>query len=188
MQTESSTHTIVVKESLCEDDDDEFESTSSHNYANQTHQFEQTVVFKADEDETSSYNRKGSVMPEAYEEMIQKLEKDIRQHIAFENQMRIHIENLTGKTEEHESIMNQQELIYSEEVASLKREKRRLDDLLTIREDEIMTFKKANAEMSKCQESMKEDFNLQLQKIESKYDKQLSRIREDFLKSSHHHG
>ncbi len=35
--------------------------------------------------------------------MIQKLEKDIRQHIALENQMRIHIENQANKIEECEN-------------------------------------------------------------------------------------
>ena len=34
--------------------------------------------------------------------MITKLESDIRAHIALENQMRIHIENLTNKMEEDE--------------------------------------------------------------------------------------
>lgn len=79
-------------------------------------------------------------MPALYEEMIQKLEKDIRQHIAFENQMRIHIENLTNKAEDHESEVESLRAAFDQDVASLKREKRRLDDLLTIREDEIMAL------------------------------------------------
>ncbi len=65
------------------------------------------------------------------------MEKDIRQHIAFENQLRIHIENLSGKGEEMEAERARERLGYEEEVAALKREKRRLDDLLTIREDEL---------------------------------------------------
>ncbi len=72
-----------------------------------------------------------------YEEMIQKLEKDIRTHIAFENQMRIHIENLTHKSEVQEAEIEALKGQYEEEASQLKREKRRLDDLLTIREDEV---------------------------------------------------
>ena len=40
--------------------------------------------------------------PKVYEELIQKLEADIRMHIRIEQQMRIHIENLQNKVEELE--------------------------------------------------------------------------------------
>jgi hypothetical protein len=52
--SESSTHTIVVKESLCEYEEEESSMSQT------------------------------SKQP-VYEEMIQKLERDVRQHIAFEN-------------------------------------------------------------------------------------------------------
>lgn len=57
--------------------------------------------------------------------------------------MRIHIENLTNKTEDHESQVARLQSSYDEEVSVLKREKRRLDDLLTIREEEVSELKKA---------------------------------------------
>lgn len=65
--------------------------------------------------------------------------------------MRIHIENLTSKVEEHETQEEDLKAQYEDEISTLKREKRRLDDLMTIREAEIeslRTFKqKAEAEM-----------------------------------------
>jgi predicted nuclease with TOPRIM domain len=56
--------------------------------------------------------------------------------------MRIHIENLTGKAEELEAELGEKRESSEEEMASLKREKRRLDDLLTIREGEIERMEK----------------------------------------------
>ena len=65
------------------------------------------------------------------------MERDIRQHIAFENQLRIHIENMTTKQEEQDGVVVKLQVQQNEEVSAMKREKRRLDDLLTIRENEI---------------------------------------------------
>ena len=82
--TESSTHTIVVKETEEDEEEEDYES-------------ECTPV--------SQVRPSLENVPLQYEEAIQKLERDIRTHIAFENQMRIHIENLTGKQEEHDAAM-----------------------------------------------------------------------------------
>ncbi len=55
--------------------------------------------------------------------------------------MRIHIENLTNKTEDHENEMDELRSAFEEEISTLKREKRRLDDLMTIREQEIESLR-----------------------------------------------
>ena len=49
-----------------------------------------------------------------------------------------------------------------EEQAQFKREKRRLDDLLTIRENEIISIKKLI-------ESERAEFNERIEKLENKY-------------------
>ena len=85
-------------------------------------------------------NGKGAP-PKVYEELIQKLEGDIRMHIRIEQQMRIHIENLQNRIEELERNKDKQDKEYEDEVQEIKKEKRRLNDLLTLREDEIQRIK-----------------------------------------------
>lgn len=122
--TESSTHTIVVRET--EEDEEEEEE------------------FLDEESNSPSVQVRPSLenVPLLYEEAIQKLERDIRTHIAFENQMRIHIENLTGKQEEHDNAISVITQKFEDELSIIKREKRRLDDLLTIREDECTKLRR----------------------------------------------
>jgi len=72
--------------------------------------------------------------------------------------MRIHIENLTGKQEEQDSVIAKMRQSFEEEVSSMKREKRRLDDLLTIREEEISVMKRD-----------KEKFNAEIRAMEARY-------------------
>ena len=109
-----------------EDEDDEEEAC-----------MEAASLYPSERESLTEQTPSHSSVPRLYEEQIQKLEKDIRLHIACENQMRIHIENLTGKVEEQEADLASLRDTASEEKASMKREKRRLDDLLTIREGEI---------------------------------------------------
>ena len=42
--------------------------------------------------------------PMEYEEIIQKLEADIRKHIRIQNQLKLHIESLQSKADENEKI------------------------------------------------------------------------------------
>lgn len=65
------------------------------------------------------------------------MEADIRMHIRIEQQMRIHIENLQNKIEELERTKDQKDQEYQDELKDIKKEKRRLNDLLTLREEEI---------------------------------------------------
>ncbi len=48
-----------------------------------------------DESKSLSHATHHSNLPKLYEEMIQKYEKDIRNHISIENQMRVYIDTLT---------------------------------------------------------------------------------------------
>ena len=65
--------------------------------------------------------------------MIQKLEGDVRNHIRVEQQLKLHVESLTFKSEEAEK---ENERLQSD-IARLQREKTRMDDVLTLRENEI---------------------------------------------------
>lgn len=66
--------------------------------------------------------------------MLQKLEGDVRQHIRIEQQLKLHIESIQEKLEEDEKIMHEQQ----DERDRFAREKARMDEMLTIREREII--------------------------------------------------
>ena len=73
LHTESSTHTIVVKESLCEESS-EYPEEDEEDYGNEC--FESTVVVVGKD--TKTMVTEESERTTGYEEMLQKFEKDIR--------------------------------------------------------------------------------------------------------------
>ena len=115
--------------------------------------------------------------PRQYEEMITKLESDIRAHIALENQMRIHIENLSNKIEEDERDKVDKE----KELQEVKREKRRLDDLLTIRERELERMS-GSRDSLEIKEMEIEELEKRLKQQEKKYEKHIAKLTADLLK------
>lgn len=80
-------------------------------------------------------------LPRDYEELIEKYEKDIRDHFSVQHQMRIFIENFQNQIEEQQTIQSKKEAEFETQIQEVKREKRRLDDLLTIREAELDKYK-----------------------------------------------
>lgn len=44
--------------------------------------------------------------PNDYEEMVQKLEADVRQHIRVEQQLKLHIENIQEKSDEDAKVID----------------------------------------------------------------------------------
>ena len=58
-------------------------------------------------------------------------------HIRVEQQMKLHIETLQDKIDEMTKTQKEELCKFEEEVAEIKREKRRLGDLLTLREQEV---------------------------------------------------
>ncbi len=75
-----------------------------------------------------------------YEDIIQKYEKDIRNHISLENQMRVYIDNLTNQVESETRKNEKLQQEFDDQISEVKREKRRLDDLLTIKEKELENY------------------------------------------------
>lgn len=61
--------------------------------------------------------------PREYEEVIIKLEGDIRMHIRVEQQMRLHIENLQQRIEDLERENDRNIKGYKQEIKDLKVEK-----------------------------------------------------------------
>ena len=87
--------------------------------------------------------------PKEYEELIQKLEGDIRMHIRVEQQMRLHIENLQQKIEDIERESSHGVKKVRAEVLDLKEENRRLRD----REEQVK--RKESESKRKYYEKMK---------------------------------
>jgi len=77
------------------------------------------------------------------------LEGDIRTHIRIEQQMRLHIENVSQRVEDLEREKTKMEKETCEDMQEIKREKRRLNDLLTLREDELDRLKETDKGFTK---------------------------------------
>lgn len=58
--------------------------------------------------------------------------------------MRLHIENVQQRVEDLERAKSKHDLDFQDETAEIKREKRRLNDLLTLREEEIEKLKEGD--------------------------------------------
>ena len=69
--------------------------------------------------------------------MLQKLEADVRQHIRIEQQLKLHIESIQEKLEEDDKIIAD----FNSQKDRFKRERARMDEMLTIREEEIDKLK-----------------------------------------------
>lgn len=70
-----------------------------------------------------------------YEKMIQKLEKDVREHIKIQQQLKLHIETIQNKLEEQEKHKPSKKHV--EQIEQLKKENRRMDELITMKEEKI---------------------------------------------------
>ncbi len=77
------------------------------------------------------------------------MEGDIRTHIRIEQQMRLHIENVSQRVEDLEREKTKMEKETCEDMQEIKREKRRLNDLLTLREDELDRLKETDKGFTK---------------------------------------
>lgn len=75
--------------------------------------------------------------PKAYEEMIQKLESDVRAHIRVEQQMKIAMEGLQQKLEDKEREKKQAKAEYKQYINELKQDKKRYVQLLELRDKEV---------------------------------------------------
>lgn len=79
--------------------------------------------------------------PMEYEEIIQKLEADIRKHIRIQNQLKLHIESLQGKVDENEKEGMVKNKEFEDLVEGNKKLKQSLIDIDRRKEDEIKSLK-----------------------------------------------
>ena len=92
--------------------------------------------------------------PADYEQMLQKYEAEVRNHIKIEQQLKLHIECVQDKLEEQEKLLRaelkQREGEKSENALELNRYK----DLLSLREQEVESYKKLAKEHEKQIENL----------------------------------
>lgn len=86
--------------------------------------------------------------------------------------MRIHIENLTNKIEEEEKESSVKLVQYEQDIQEIKREKRRMDDLLTIRENELDKIK----DCIKEKDSRIVEMDKKIKQMEKKHEKDLQKL------------
>lgn len=72
--------------------------------------------------------------PKEYEEIIRKLESEVRNHIKIEQQMKIHIDTLVGKIEEIEKSYKDEMKAFQRKINELEVREKSLLDLVKERE------------------------------------------------------
>eukprot|EP00347_Sterkiella_histriomuscorum_P017742 403348170 len=100
--------------------------------------------------------------PKAYEEIIQKLENDIRTHIRVEQQMKIAMETLQQKLEDKDKEKLKIKNEYKVYIHELKQDKKRYIELLELRDLEMASLH----EKVKKIDSMEDDYKSKLQRLE----------------------
>lgn len=113
--------------------------------------------------------------PKEYEELVQKLEGDVRMHIRVEQQMRLHIENLQLQIDDLEKKMKPSEPVQDEELLSenedLRKENEQLSQVLQKQEIEIQTLEE--------KASSAEDVEAQLKECIEKYERETADLEAD---------
>jgi hypothetical protein len=118
-----------------------------------------------------------------YEEMIQKLEGDVRNHIRIEQQLKLHIESIQNKLEEIERSKDTHNKKYIDQIEQLKKEKRRMDELITIKENQLSaaeeSIKNASSKIKSFEEEVLKSKNLEekLKFMEKKYNKDIAKLQ-----------
>ncbi|CAI2386564.1 unnamed protein product [Moneuplotes crassus] len=129
-QPDSSQNNVVIHDEMpsIDDESSEYKEPSiASKSCNGEHSKSINNAFKDEEGNTFTSNMdatqsKGSTVsfqtfnlepPMEYEEIIQKLEGDIRKHIRVQNQLKLHIESLQGRVDdkEKESVVKNQQII-----------------------------------------------------------------------------
>lgn len=93
--------------------------------------------------------------PMEYEEIIQKLEADIRKHIRIQNQLKLHIESLQAKVDEKEKADGSKDRMIEELEQSNSKLKHRMIELDRKKQDQIKQVKEqSDQEIKKLNEKI----------------------------------
>ncbi len=105
--------------------------------------------------------------------MIQKLEADIRNHIRIEQQLKLHIESIQNKLEELERskenvVVQNPDAKVVEELELIQREKRRMDELISVKESQILKLQESLEQGGRKFRKLEEQFLGQKKQLEEK--------------------
>ena len=111
---------------------------------------------KSNDDQPSETESNASAEdpPSDYEQMLQKYEAEVRNHIKIEQQLKLHIECVQDKLEDQEKQLKKEITQREGEKSETELELNRYKDLLSLREKEIDSFKKAAEVHEKQVESL----------------------------------
>ena len=117
-----------------------------------------------------------------YEKMVQKLEGDVRNHIRIEQQLKLHIETIQNKLEEYEKSKGHSSKKSVDQIEQLKKENRRMDELITVKEDKIKRLEEQYDHALKKLKNSEEDsakckaLEEKIKFIEKQYNKDLQKL------------
>ena len=97
----------------------------------------------------------GDEAPSEYESMLQKYEAEVRNHIKIEQQLKLHIECVQDKLEDHEKLLKKEVDNKEKETDEKELELKRYKDLLGLREKEVSQLKSNSEQMRLNDESLK---------------------------------
>ena len=95
-----------------------------------------------------------------YEQMLQKYEAEVRNHIKIEQQLKLHIECVQDKLDDHEKLIKKEQDSKLNEKSEVKQELERYKELLNLREKEITQLKTKEVNYKKMEETYKKKLTL----------------------------
>lgn len=109
----------------------------------------------APEDNESESAISGDDAPGEYEQMLQKYEAEVRNHIKIEQQLKLHIECVQDKLEDQEKLLKKEVAVKEKVSSESELELKRYKDLLSLREKEISGLKDQMDQLRSNDESLK---------------------------------
>ena len=92
--------------------------------------------------------------------MLQKYEAEVRNHIKIEQQLKLHIECVQDKLDDHEKLVKKEQDNKVIEKTEVKQELQRYKELLNLREKEIIQLKTKEVNYKKMEETYKKKLTL----------------------------
>lgn len=120
-----------------------------------------------------------------YEKMVQKLEGDVRNHIRIEQQLKLHIETIQNKLEDYEKSKGHSSKKNVDQVEQLKKENRRMDELITVKEEKIKRLEEMCDQSQRKLKNSEEDsvkckaLEEKIKFIEKQYNKDLQKLQSE---------
>eukprot|EP00347_Sterkiella_histriomuscorum_P007427 403348960 len=117
--------------------------------------------------------------PVEYENQIQKLENDVRNHIRIEQQLKIHLDNVLQKLEDQEKLQLIDQSQTQDRIKELKKDKERLEELLSLKERESSDLKKKIDSFDANMQSENQSLKKKLEQMEAEYNSKIDKLQKE---------